>query len=189
MNHLLAADKVVPARLIIPVSATIAGSAKGRAAYDQILESFSRPFMQRHADGYRFGLQRTCPDGVVTDFEFTQTDDAQHAWRYPDLSGHVRYLSGVLRQTVEHEMAQEAQVLRQYDEARTAIKRQVEMPDRDADRIIGSLKQENWRISNKLRKELPQIFEEGGAFYAQHAQIVAAVRAAFEDDAGLQSRG
>lgn len=188
VNHLLAADQVVPARLIIPVSATIAGSAKGRAAYDQILESFSRPFMQRHADGYRFGTQRTCPDGVVTDFEFTQTDDAQHAWRYPDLSGHVRYLSGVLRQTVEHEMAQEARVLRQYDEARTAIKRQVEMPDRDADRIIGSLKQENWRISNKLRKELPQIFDESGAFYAQHAQIVAAVRAVFEEDAGMLVR-
>lgn len=188
VNHLLAADQVVPARIIIPVSATIAGSARARAAYDQVLESFSRPFMQRHADGYRFGPQRTCPDGVVTDFEFTQTDDAQHAWRYLDLSGHARYLGGVLRQTVEHEMAQEARLLRQYDQARAAIKRQVEMPDQDADRIIGSLKQENWRISNKLRKELPQIFEEGGVFYAQHAQIVAAVRAAFEDDSGLFAR-
>ena len=191
INHLIAADKAVPAHIIIPISATIAASAKGRAAYDQVLEVFSRPFMQSHADGYHFGHQRTCPDGVVTDFVFTQTNDAQHAWRYPDLSEHARYLSGVLRQTVEHEMAQEALVLRQYDTARAAIKNLVEMPDPDADRIIRSLQQAHWSISNKLRKELPQIFGEGGAFYAQQGQIVAAVRDVFEDGGtdGLQKRG
>ena len=94
------------------------------------------------------------------------------------LAGHARYLSGVLRQTVEHEMAQEARVLRQYDEARTAIKRWIEMPDQDADRIIGSLKQENWRSSNRPRKALPQIFEERGAFSAHPAHLVHAVRSA-----------
>ncbi|MDN8793381.1 hypothetical protein Q0M19_14275, partial [Staphylococcus aureus] len=85
-----------------------------------------------------------------SDFEFLQTDDAQHAWRYLDLSKHVHYLSDVLRQTVEHEMAEEALALRQYDEARTAIKNVIEMPDQDADRIIRSLKQEEWTVSNKL---------------------------------------
>ena len=59
------------------ISATIAGSAKGRAAYDQALEAFSRPFMQAYVDGYRFGPQRTCPDGVESNFEFLQTEDAQ----------------------------------------------------------------------------------------------------------------
>ncbi|WP_442762070.1 Fic family protein [Malikia spinosa] len=180
VNHLLAADKAVPVNIIVPVSATIAGSAQGRAEYDQALEIISKPFMQVYADGYRFGQRRTCPDGVLTDFEFLQTSDAQHAWRYLDLSGHVRYLSAVLRQTVEHEMAEEALVLRQNDQAREAIKDLVEMPDSDADRIIRSLQQENWQVSNKLCKELPQIFQQGGALYARREQIVAAVRAAFE---------
>ncbi len=54
------------------------------------------------------------------------------------------------------------------------------MPDFDADRIIRSLQQENWQVSNKLCKELPQIFQQGGALYARREQIVAAVRAAFE---------
>lgn len=67
INHLLAADKAVPAPIVIPVSATIAGSAKGRDAYDQVLGVLSRPFMQSHADGCRFGPQRTLPDGVVGD--------------------------------------------------------------------------------------------------------------------------
>ena len=180
INHLLAADRAVPAAIVIPVSATIAGSARGRAAYDQMLEVFSRPFMQAHTDGYRFGRQRTCPDGVVTDFVFTQAQDAQHAWRYPNLSEHVRYLSEVLCQTVEHEMAQEALALRQHDAARAAIKNLVEMPDQDADRILRSLQQSHWTVSHKLRKELPEIFGEGENLPALQAQIVAAVRAVFE---------
>ena len=72
--------------------------------------------------------------------------------------------------------------LRQYDEARGAIKDLVEMPDPDADRIIRSLKEGGWQVSNKLRKTLPQIFAEDGAFYTRHAQIIAAVRAVFEGE-------
>ena len=117
---------------------------------------------------------------LVTDFMFTQAQDAQHAWRCPDLSAHVRYLSAVLRQTVEHEMAQEALALRQHDAARAAIKNLVEMPDQDADRILRSLLQSHWTISNKLRKELPDIFAEGGDLSALQAQSVAAVREVFE---------
>lgn len=179
INHLLVADKAVPANLIVPVSATIASSAKGRAEYDAALELFSKPFMQQYAEAYQFGKKRTCPDGVETNFEFLQTENAQHAWRYPDLTGQVHYLSAVLRQTVEHEMAEEAQLLRQYDAALYALKAVLEMPDTDADRIIRSLKQENWIVSNKLRKELPQIFQPSGPFFDLHPQIIQVVRAAF----------
>lgn len=118
---------------------------------------------------------------LVTDFVFTQAQDAQHAWRYPDLTEHVRYLSAVLRQTVEHEMAQEALALRQHDAARAALKNLVEMPDQDADRIIRSLQRSHWTVSHKLRKELPEIFGEGVDLSALQAQIVAAVREVFED--------
>lgn len=180
VNHLLAADQVVPLGIIVPVSATIASSARARAAYDHVLEVVSKPLMSRYADAYRFGQARTCADGVVTDFEFLQTEDAQHAWRYLDLSEHARYISAVLRQTVEHEMAEEALTLRSYDEARQAIKSVVEMPDADADRIIRSLREGNWVVSNKLRKALPEIFEEGGAFHVRQERIILAVREAFE---------
>lgn len=183
INHLLAADKAVPANLIVPVSATIAGSTKGRVDYDATLERFSKPFMRLYADAYRFGQRHTCPDGVLSDFEFLQAPDAQHAWRYLDLTAHVQYLSAVLRQTVEHEMANEAQLLGQYDAALEAIKAVVEMPNADAERIIRSLRQSNWAISNKLCKELPQIFQEGGPFFHLHPAIVGAVRSVFEPDA------
>lgn len=180
LNHLLAADKVVPPTIVIPVSATIAGSAKGRAQYDQALEVVSKPFMQAYADGYRFGQYRVCPDSVETNFEFAQSKDAQHVWRYLDLTEHVRYLSALLRHTVEHEMAEEALLLRQHDDARAAIKRWVEMPDQDADRIIRSLHQSQWKVRGKLRRELPAIFEEGGTLYGLRDKLIEAVRSAFE---------
>ena len=181
INHLLASDGLVPPNIVVPVSATIAASARARAEYDHVLESVSRPFMKRYAASYRFGDLRQCPDGVTTDFEFLEDEDAAHAWSFPDLSEHVRYLSGVLRQTVEREMAEEAMLLRQNDRARAGIKRIVEMPDQDADRIIRSLKESNWSISNKLRKTLPEIFQEDGKLYEHHERIVAAVKNAFEE--------
>lgn len=182
VNHLLAMDKVVPQSIVVPVSATIAGTAKGRAQYDQVLEVVSRPFMQAYADGYRFGVNRVCPDGVETNFEFQQGDNAQHLWRYLDLSVHVRYVSDLLRYTVEHEMAREALVLQQYDDARVAIKRWVEMPDHDADRIIRALHQGNWVVSDKLRKGLPAIFSETGPFFSLHDKLIESVRAVFENN-------
>lgn len=181
INHLLAGDGLVPPTIIVPVSATIAGTARARAEYDQVLETISKPFMKRYADGFRFGEPRKCPDGVTTDFEFLQTEDAGHVWRFLDLTAHTRYLSAVLRQTVEHEMAEEAQLLRQNDRARAAIKRVVEMPDQDADRIIRSLKEGNWTVSNKLRKTLPEIFQNDGKLHARQERIIDAVKTAFED--------
>lgn len=180
VNHLLAADGVVPPNIVVPVSATIAGSARGRAQYDQVLEVVSKPFMRAYADNYRFGPHRLCADGVETNFEFLRADDAHHVWRYLDLTPHAHYLSALLRQTVEHEMAEEALVLRQYGEARAAVKQWVEMPDPDADRVIRSLHQSGWVVSGKLSQAFPAIFEQGGAFYGMHEQLIEAVRVAFE---------
>lgn len=180
INHLLSADQAIPPNVVVPLSATIAGSARGRAEYDRVLEAVSRPFMQRYADGYRFGSQRRCADGVVTDFEFLCSEDAAHTWRFLDLTPHVRYVSDLLQQTIEHEMAEEALLLRQYDDARLALKDVVEMPDQDADRIIRSLKEGHWQVSNKLRKAVPEIFDEAGRLYEHQVDVIEAVRQAFE---------
>jgi len=79
-------------------------------------------------------------------------------------------------------MAQEAMLLRKHDRARVAVKSVVEMPGRDADRIVRSLKQANRSVSNKLRKEFPDLFEQGRRLFERSGQLVAAVREAFEGD-------
>ena len=178
LNHLLAADGAVPANLIIPVSATIAGSPAGRAAYDRVLESFSKPLMRRYEGQYRFATPHTYPDGVTSDFHFAAEQDALHAWRYPDLTTHVRYFSELLRDTVDHEMAREAAALRDNDAAREAIKQWVEMPDPDADRIIASLRSNGWAVTGKLRRVQPDIFAPEGRLHHLQDAIVEAVKEA-----------
>ncbi len=177
-NHLLAADGAVPPNLIIPVSATIAGSPAGRAAYDRVLESFSKPLMRRYEGQYRFATLQTYPDGVTSDFHFAAEQDALHAWRYPDLTTHVRYFSDLLRDTVDHEMAREAAALRDNDAAREAIKQWVEMPDPDADRIIASLRNNGWAVTGKLRRDQPDIFAPEGRLHHLQDTMVEAVKEA-----------
>ena len=178
LNHLLAADGVVPANMIIPVSATIAGSPAGRAEYDRVLESFSRPLMRRYEGEYNFATSRVYPDGVPSDFSFTADQDALHAWRYLDLTAHVRYVSELLQKTVEHEMAREAATLRDNDASRDAIKQLVEMPDADADQIISSLRSNGWIVSGKLRRDQPTIFSPEGRLHHLQDKIVEAVKEA-----------
>lgn len=175
LNHLLAADGAVPPNLIIPVSATIAGSPAGRAAYDRVLETFSKPLMRRYEGQYRFATPQTYPDDVTSDFHFAAEQDALHAWRYPDLTTHVRYFSDLLGETVEHEMAREAAALRDNDAAREAIKQWVEMPNADADRIIASLRSNGWAVTGKLRRDQPDIFAPGGRLHHLQDAIVEAV--------------
>lgn len=179
LNHLLAADGVVSPNLIIPVSATIAGSPAGRAEYDRVLESFSKPFMRRYEGQTHFANTQTpYPDGVASDFHFAADQDALHAWRYLDLTAHVRYLSELIRTTVELEMAREAATLRDNDASREAIKQRVEMPDADADRIVASLRSNGWAVSGKLRRELPEIFSPEGRLHHRQDSIVQAVKEA-----------
>lgn len=179
VNDTLARDGAVPANLIVPVSATIAGSARGRADYDKALEQFSRPFMRRYAGAYRFGARQLAEDGVEHDLVFEQEEDALHAWRFIDLTPQVQYLSAVLRNTVENEMVREATYLQQYERAKEAIKDSIEMPDMDADRIIRALRDNSWQVSGKLRKEYPEIFEPGGRLHRHATRLVEGVREAF----------
>lgn len=179
VNDTLARDGAVPANVIVPVSATIAGSARGRAGYDEALEQFSRPFMRRYAGAYRFGARQVAEDGVEHDLVFEQEEDALHAWRFIDLTSQVRYLSAVLRDTVENEMTREATYLQQYERAKDAVKNLVEMPDLDADRIIRALRDNGWQVSGKLRKEYPVIFEPEGRLHRHASRLVEDVREAF----------
>src|SRR5690606_36328394 len=42
INHILAFDGAVPGHVVVPISATISGSARGKVQYDTTLELFSK---------------------------------------------------------------------------------------------------------------------------------------------------
>jgi len=155
INDVLRRDKAVPKPIVLPISATIAGSATARAAYDSILEQFSKPLMSTFADDYRFGKHETGNDGVNYNFIFDRYSDALPAWRYQDLTSHVEYMARVIDTTLTQEMRNEAHFLRANSAARESIKNILEAPDNDLDAIIRSIRQNEYALSNKLLKTYP----------------------------------
>ncbi len=184
INDVLRRDGVVPAPIILPVSATIAHNTRNRADYDQVLERFSKPLMRHYGDRYRFGEMQSGADGMAFNFHFDAYEDALPAWRFPDLTAHVAYLAHVVDQTLMHEMREEARFLLANERARQAIKARFEAPDADLDAIIRSIRV-NHRISGKLGRAYPVLLENSGL--ADH--VVAAVEGSFAESPAPHATG
>jgi Uncharacterized conserved protein len=175
INDILRRDGAVPKPYILPVSATITNKPQNRARYDTVLELFSKPLMARYSGLYAFGPSREYEDKISSNFVFTGYDDALPAWRYLDLTHHVEYLAELIDSTLRLEMREEANLLRRWDNARTAIKEIIEGPNQDIDRIIRAIKGHGGNVSNKLAKEFPVLADAEIT-----AKVTEAVAAAFE---------
>ena len=175
INDILRRDGLVPTPIILPVSATIANSTQALAAYDKVLERFSRPLMRKYADQYHFGEQLIAEDGVEYNLHFRAYDDALPAWRYPDLTAHTEYLAQIIDTTLTQEMRKEAHFLKANDQARTGIKQFLEAPDNELDNIIRSIRQNGNALSNQLCKRYPILNEK----LAIREQLVDVVQRAF----------
>ena len=173
INDVLRRDHAIPAPFVLPVSATITSSSSKRRSYDQILEIFSRPLMQRYQHQLRFGPEITAADGIRTNLYFDAYEDARPAWRYPDLTEHVEYLAQVIEITIDTEMRNEASYLRKMRKARLEIKEFIEGPDADIDRLIRSLRDNKGILSNKLRHDFPMLDE--AALAAAVSRIVQSI--------------
>jgi hypothetical protein len=186
VNDILRRDGAAPAPFILPISAAITHTPKARAGYDRSLEVFSKPLLQKYNQHYAFGLTATHEDGITSNFHFNAYDDALPAWKYPDLTTHVEYLGNVIVQTITQEMDHEARFMRNLYAARREIKDWLEGPDADIDRIIRAVRENEWRISNKLRQQFPQLAQSVLA-----ERIIGIVRAVFgadeEVDAGADA--
>ncbi len=182
INDTLRRDKALPEPFILPVSATIIASSRTRRAYDQILETFSKPFMHKYRNDYSFGETKEAADGIRHNLEFSAYKDALAAWRYPDLTSHVEYTAQVIDQTIENEMRNEAAYLKKHRIAREKVKEIVEGPDTDIDYIIRSVQENKGKISNSLAKRFPVLGEKPIA-----EKVATTVRDAFrkEESANL----
>ena len=176
INDVLRRDGALPAPFILPVSATITSSSANRRSYDQILELFSKPFMQHYQSQYSFGPEQIAEDGIRYNLQFSAYGDAAKAWRYPDMTEHTEYLAHIVDLTLDQEMRKEARYLRSARAARAEIKEVVEGPDTDIDRIIRSVRGSGGQISNKLKKDFPFLDQPDIG-----TEIVNIVQSAFAD--------
>jgi len=177
VNDVLRRDGAVPSPFILPISATITNKTKERAGYDRALEMLSRPFLAKYRDNYHFGAEYVCSDGVRSNFYFDAYDDAMSAWRYPDLTHQTEYIGEVVRLTIEVEMSKEASYLRDMELAREGVKNNLEGPNSDIDQIIRSVRENGWKVSNKLVKAFPLLADA-----AMAEAVIAAVRDVFEPE-------
>ena len=117
------------------------------------MDVFSKPFMLHYRNHYEFGENKIAIDGVHYNIDFDAYEDANSAWRYPDFTKHVEYPADILELTINSEMRNEAGYLRNLNNARCGIKEFIEGPNKDIDRIIRSIIDNDYKISNKLKKE------------------------------------
>jgi hypothetical protein len=149
--------------------------AAQRRAYDQILDSISRPLMAHVRGHYEFTSAQTLyPDGIRSNFVFNGDALARPVWRYVDLTSHVVYLADVIERAIREDMREESRIKRNHDRARSAIKSIIEMPDAQVDRIIRSAQDNAGTLTNALAKEIPALAEPG-----LWDDIVTAVKQAF----------
>lgn len=177
VNDVLRRDGAVPAPFILPISATITNKTKERAGYDRALETLSRPLLARYRDNFHFGAEYVCADGVRSNFHFDAYDDAMPTWRYPDLTHQTEYIGEVVRLTIEVEMSKEASFLRDMELAREGVKNYLEGPNSDIDQIIRSVRENGWKVSNKLVKAFSPLADSALA-----DAVIAAVRDVFEPE-------
>ncbi len=157
INDILRRDGTVPAPYILPISAAIANNSRERAIYNQALERFSRPLMQKYSECCHFGAKTEYKDGVISKFHFDAYDEALPVWRYPNITTQTEYMGHVIRLTIESEMDKEANFLRNMERARRAVKNYLEGPNTDIDKIIRSLRDNNWTLQSKLTETFPQL--------------------------------
>ncbi|MGJ7497235.1 Fic family protein [Variovorax sp. RT4R15] len=175
VNDVLRRDGAIYAPFILPLSALITEHSTERARYDEALEAFSRPLMNRYADRFTFSREaERQPDGVMSNFRFDAYAEARAAWRFLDLTSHVEYTAGLLRRTIEQEMHAQAALLRSLGQARAAVKEIIEGPDSDVDAIIRSARENDGVRSGKLAQRFPALQDDG-----IWAKVAAAVAEAF----------
>ena len=183
INDILRRDNAIPDGVIIPVSVAIMADKTSKRDYDAILERVSSPLMRVARPHVSFASKnKTYPDGIQSNLVFTGDGAARPVWRYPDLAQHVDYLGHIIQLTMNEHMQEEADYLRRHHKARALIKAVLDMPDKDADRIIRSLQSNNFIISNGLRKEFsgPEVGRQ--VTNDEWNGFIEGVRSAFRND-------
>lgn len=136
LHHVLARRNFGPQGIILPVSAVILNRPR---EYDQALESFSKPLMER--------VEYTLDDRL----RMTVTNDTVDFYRYIDCTELTRITIDFIRETIETELPSELRYLTMYDEIRNQMRDIVEMPDRHADLFIKLVRQNGGTLSKKKR--------------------------------------
>lgn len=136
IHNILARRGFTPKGIMFPVSAAM---LRNRSAYDAALEAFSKPLMAL----VEYSLDETG--------RLTVHNETAVFYRYIDMTAQTEALFQLVQETVEKELVEELDFLRNYDQTKRAIQQVVDMPDRLIDLFIRCCLQNSGRLSNRKR--------------------------------------
>jgi len=137
IHNILARRGFTPKGLMIPVSAAMLNNP---AAYDQSLETFSRPLLQQIE--YTFDAMG----------KIQVQNETAHWYRYIDMTAQAEALLGFISETISRELIEELDFLVMYNKAKGAIQEIVDLPDRQIDFFINFCISNNGKLSARKRE-------------------------------------
>jgi Fic family protein len=147
IHDLLVHGGLVPPGLVIPVSAHMLNNMK---AYDNILEKYSKPLMQRV-------LYDKTGNGEIA---ISNPAEVESYYRYPDLTEQCIYLMETIHATIKEDMPGEITFLLRYDEAKKALQRIVDMPDKHINLMLIFLHQNQGIFPKRRREQFAKLTDE-----------------------------
>jgi hypothetical protein len=138
IHNVLFLKEAVPDGLMFPVSAAM---LRNPELYDSALESFSKPLLT---------LLKYDLDDLG---EMEVRGETGNFYRYIDMTVQAEALFEFVKMTVDTELARELDFLVDYDKARKAIQKIVDMPDQKIDLLLNLCMQNNGRLSVGKRKD------------------------------------
>lgn len=146
MHHVLARRGFNPPGLHFPVSSAILDRI---TEYKSVLESYS---------------SRLLP---CVQWEATQQGNVKvlnntaDFYRFFDATPHAEFLYECVRQTIEQDLPNETNFLRNFDAFRAGIENMIDMPERTLNNLFGFLRQNQGRLSKRAREnEFAQLTPE-----------------------------
>jgi hypothetical protein len=134
MHHVLARRGFNPCGVHFPVSAAILDKID---AYRDVLESYS----SRLLPVVRWDPTET---GNVT-----VLNDTGDFYRFFDATPHAEFLYACVRKTIDEDLPNETNFLKNFDQFRAGIERMIDMPERTLNNLFGFLQQNKGRLSRR----------------------------------------
>jgi hypothetical protein len=138
IHNILSLRNAVADELIFPISAVM---LKNRKEYSDSLEAFSRPLMQ-------FVEYKLDELGQMTVF-----NETVNYYKYMDMTSQVEALYDFIVRTIENEMVDEFNFLKNYDETKKMIVEIADIPDRLIDLFIKLCLQNKGNLSDRKRTD------------------------------------
>ena len=145
VHNVLSKTRFTPQGVVFPVSAAM---LRDMAAYDRVLEAFSRPispFIQ-----YNMNAEQ----------EITVSNETGDLYRFFDATPQTEYLFDCIEETISRDLKHELDFLRFFDAAMKSVMGIVDMPNQRAALLIKLIHQNKGKLSKGKRDSFSELSDE-----------------------------